>query len=170
MANRIVLIGFMASGKTTLGKKLANKLAIPFIDSDTAIEELVHSSVQQIFETKGEDSFRKLENDFIQNYNFPESFVLSTGGGMPCFYDNIFILNKLGTTFYLERSEKELANRLLQAKEKRPLVDGKSAEELESYIVEVMKNRKPFYEQSNFILNRDQQTPEAIIELLQINS
>jgi len=165
-AKRIILIGYMASGKTTLGKKLANKLNIPFIDVDAKIEELEGCSISEIFLHKGEKGFRLLETDFLKTYSFTDSFVLSTGGGMPCFNDNMKLLNTLGTTFYLKRPVKELVNRLVSAKEKRPLVEGKSIEELESFINETLLLRSPFYESSQYILNRENQTVEEIIDCL----
>ena len=165
-ANKIILIGYMASGKTTLGKKLANKLNIPFIDVDAKIEELEGCSISEIFLHKGEKGFRLLETDFLKTYCFPESFVLSTGGGMPCFNDNMKLLNTLGTTFYLKRPVKELVNRLVSAKEKRPLIEGKTIEELESFINETLLLRSPFYESSQYILNRENQTVEEIIDCL----
>jgi shikimate kinase len=163
---KIILIGYMASGKTTLGKLLANKLNIPFIDVDSKIEELEGTTISEIFLHKGERTFRLMETDFLKNYNFPESFVLSTGGGMPCFNDNMEILNALGATFYLKRPVKELVNRLVGAKEKRPLVVGKSIEELEVFITDALKIRTPFYESSKFVLNRENQTVEEIIDCL----
>ena len=165
-AKRIILIGYMASGKTTLGKKLANKLNMPFIDVDAKIEELEGCSISEIFLLKGEKGFRLLETDFLKSYCFPESFVLSTGGGMPCFHDNMKTLNTLGTTFYLKRPVKELVNRLVSAKEKRPLVEGKSIEELEAFITDTLIIRSPFYESSKFVLNRENQTVEEIIDCL----
>jgi shikimate kinase len=165
-SKRIILIGYMASGKTTLGKKLANKLNIPFIDVDSKIEELESCSISEIFEKKGEGAFRLIETQFLKSYNFPESFVLSTGGGMPCFNDNMDLLNKIGVTFYLKRPVKELVNRLVNAKEKRPLVEGKSIEELESFINDTLLVRSPFYESSQYVLNRESQTVEEIIDCL----
>ena len=165
-AKRIILIGYMASGKTTLGKKLANKLNIPFIDVDAKIEELEGCSISEIFRHKGEKGFRLLETDFLKTYCFPESFVLSTGGGMPCFNDNMKTLNALGITFYLKRPVKELVNRLVSAKEKRPLVEGKTIEELEAFITDTLIIRSPFYESSMFVLNRENQTVEEIIDCL----
>lgn len=154
----------MASGKTTLGKKLANKLNIPFIDSDEKIEEIVGLTIAQIFDQKGEAIFRELETSFLDNYPFPTEFVLSTGGGMPCFNENIDRLSKLGKTFYLQRSSKELTNRLVNTKEQRPLVQSMTQEELEVYIENSLSKRELFYMQANVILDRHSQTPEKIIE------
>lgn len=166
MSLKVILIGFMASGKSTLGKKLANKLGIPFIDSDSKIEELNSRFISEIFENDGEEVFRKMETDFILNYPFPDSFVLSTGGGMPCFNENISKLNEIGTTFYLKRPSKELVNRLLNAKDQRPLVSSKTEDELILYIDQMLEIRSVYYEQANFILDRADQTSDEIIELL----
>lgn len=127
----IVLVGFMGCGKSTLGKKIAKKLNIPFIDSDQEIERLEGISVSEIFALKGEKYFRKLEHDFLlklkeSQSNTAEKIVLSCGGGMPCFFDNMQLLNELGASFYVKLSAFELAKRLTLAKTKRPLIQGKS--------------------------------------------
>lgn len=167
----------MGSGKTTLGKKLAKRLNIPFIDTDSQIEAQVGKTISSIFEQNGEAYFRQLEAEFIEelminsqvNANVNQSNyigVVSTGGGMPCFHDNIQKLNQLGITIYLERSPKELFQRLVQAKEQRPLVQQKSEEELLQYIEEMIEKREPFYTQSQIVLDRTEQTLEHIEQLL----
>lgn len=167
MGKCIILIGFMASGKSTLGKKLANKLNIPFIDSDQKIEELTGKNIEAIFHEKGEEVFRQLEKEFIKSFPFPESCILSTGGGMPCFNDNIDLLKKKGIVFYLQRPAKEIVNRLLNAKEKRPLVEGKSEAQLLEYIESTLKEREEFYLQAHHVLEREEQTVDEIIELME---
>ena len=93
-----------------------------------------------------------------------DEFVLATGGGMPCFGKNMELLNDLGTTFYLERSPKELANRLFNAKSRRPLIEGMEQEELVSFIEEKLSMRDEYYKSSHVILDREDQTPEMIQE------
>lgn len=167
MGKCIILIGFMASGKSTLGKKLANKLNIPFVDSDQKIEELTGKNIEAIFHEKGEEVFRQLEKEFIKSFPFPESCILSTGGGMPCFNDNIDLLKKKGVVFYLQRPAKEIVNRLLNAKEKRPLVEGKTEAQLLEYIETTLKEREEFYLQAHHVLEREEQTVDEIIELME---
>jgi len=121
MSFRVILVGYMGSGKTTLGKKLSEKLAIPFIDSDQAIEKKMNKTIVQLFEELGEHKFRILETEFIHGLSNTSSFVLATGGGLPCFFDNILLLNDLGLTIYLKTSSEILANRILKENNCRPL-------------------------------------------------
>lgn len=162
---RIILIGFMGAGKTTLGKKIAKRMNLPFIDSDREIEERHQKSIGDIFTENGESFFRTLETDYITSLKNREGFVLATGGGMPCFGKNMELLNELGTTFYLERSPKELANRLFNAKTRRPLIEGMEQEELLSFIEDRLSVREEYYKASNVILGRDDQTVSTIEEV-----
>ncbi|MFN5418433.1 MAG: shikimate kinase [Flavobacteriia bacterium] len=167
----IILVGFMGCGKSTLGKKIAKKLNIPFIDSDHEIERMEGISISEIFASKGEEYFRNLEHDFLVNLlntasSTSEKFVLSCGGGMPCFHENMQLLNQIGTTFYLKLSVQELAKRLTLAKSVRPLVKDKSAEELHSFIDDKLNERKGFYENANFILIGKEQNPTSILQKL----
>lgn len=153
----IILVGFMGCGKTTFGKKIAKQLGYQFIDADTAIEKKAGYSVQQLFTDFGEPHFRSLERAFILGLKDMENVVVATGGGMPCFSDNMELLTAVGTTFYLKRSVAELANRLINAKKIRPLIVGKNHEELMDFITELLPQREIFYNQSAHILERDQQ-------------
>ncbi len=162
---RIILIGFMGAGKTTLGKKVAKSMGLPFIDSDRAIEEHFHKSIGEIFTENGESYFRTLETEFINSLKMKNDFVLATGGGMPCFDKNMDLLNDLGTTFYLERSPKELAHRLFNAKSRRPLIDGMEENELVSFIEDKLSLREDYYRAASVILTREDQNVESIQEL-----
>lgn len=161
---RVILIGFMGAGKSTLGKKIANKMDLPFIDSDSMIEEKYQKSIGEIFSEYGESHFRTLESDFISSLENKDEFVLATGGGMPCFGKNMELLNELGTTFYLERSPKELANRLFNAKSRRPLIDGMEQEELVTFIEDKLSVREEYYKTAKVILGREDQTVGVIEE------
>jgi shikimate kinase len=165
-SKRIIFIGYMGSGKTTLGKKVAKRLGVPFIDSDAEIEKNEKASVSEIFETRGQDAFRNLESEYLNQLNTVESFVLSTGGGLPCFNGNMDKLNELGVTIYLERPAKELQQRLLHAKEVRPLLLNKTEDELLSFIELNLKIRSEYYEQAQFKLKRDEQEVKDVIELI----
>ncbi len=163
----IILVGFMGCGKTTLGRKLARQLDYTFVDADDAIEERYKISVKDIFAKFGEAHFRKLEREFILSLKDQENIVLSTGGGMPCFGDNMQLLNEIGITFYLQRSVGELASRLINAKKPRPLIMGKNYDELMEFIADLLPKREVFYLQAEHVLNREQQTPMFIQFLLQ---
>lgn len=165
---RIILVGFMGSGKTTLGKKIARLLDVPFLDSDEEIEKGVLLSVGEIFGKFGEVRFREIESEFIQSLAEEGDFVLATGGGMPCFHRNMEQLNELGTTFYLERSPKELSHRLRNAKTKRPLIVGLDEDDLLAFIEQRLSEREEFYRQANFVLSREEQTPEKILEFIHL--
>lgn len=158
----------MGCGKSTLGKKLANKLNIPFVDSDTEIERIHQKSIGEIFGEHGESRFRMMEKEFIDSLSEQKEFVLATGGGMPCHNNILEQLNELGTTYYLERSAKELANRLANAKAKRPLIEGMSSEELQFFIEEKLEERKEYYRGANVILGRDDQEVKALLSLVNL--
>lgn len=163
----IILVGFMGCGKSTLGKKLAKKLNVPFLDSDHEIEASAGLSVSQIFEKHGETYFRNLEREFLMKLNPNDNFVLSTGGGMPCLNENMNRLNELGAVLYLKLSPQELTKRLLAAKKtKRPLIEGKTAEDLQLFIAERLEARNQFYLQAPFILKGKEQNVKHILEIL----
>lgn len=164
----IFIIGFMGVGKTTLGKKLANKLQLNFIDLDQTIEQLTQQTITEIFSLKGEAYFRQLERktleDILSN-NKPK--IISVGGGFPCFFNNMQLLNDSGTTLYFRRPVKELFKRLKNGKQHRPLLQNLEDEELLEFIEETMEKRAPFYEQAHFTFDRDEQTIEFIVNKLQ---
>ena len=165
---RVILVGFMGSGKSSLGKKLANRMNIPFLDSDTEIEKHAKKSIGEIFGEHGESYFRTLEMNYIQSLRAQDEFVLATGGGMPCFDTNMDLLNELGTTFYLERSPRELNSRLSEAKKQRPLIEGMTDGDRLNYIEEKLSQREEFYKQAAFVLSREEQTVDAIAELIHL--
>lgn len=156
----------MGSGKTTIGKQLSEKLAIPFIDSDKAIEDKMNKSIFQLFEDLGENRFRTLESEFIRELSTTSSFILATGGGLPCFFDNILYLNELGITIYLKSSSEILTNRLLNDNNTRPLIKGKNKEELKDFIKFNLSERESIYEKSRFILEEGRQDIGSILQII----
>ncbi len=165
MRKKIILIGYMGSGKSTLGRKLAKELKVPFIDSDEVIEQIAKMDIPTIFKTQGEDVFRKMESMFLESLINIPAFVLSTGGGLPCFNNNMGVLNELGNTIYLKNSSKGLAERLLNSKTNRPLIEGKSEIELIQFIDEHLILREPFYSQASLILEAKDQGLVNIFKL-----
>jgi shikimate kinase len=162
----IILIGFMGCGKSSLGKKIAKKLNYHFIDSDSEIEKIHQLSVPEIFKEKGEDFFRQLEADFIRSIPKDEPFVLSTGGGTPCYHDNLSFLHKIGKTFYLQLSPYELTQRLIKAKVQRPLLINKNEDELYNFIKEKLADRLPYYSQANYTLKGKEQKVDSVLNKL----
>lgn len=157
MNQKVILIGYMGSGKTTLGKKLSRELKVPFIDSDEQITIKFSKTISQIFTEEGEDAFRRKESDFIGTLMKESGFVLSTGGGMPCFNNNMEVLNRLGCTIYLKNTSEALADRLMISKNERPLIQGMSKEELILFIDENIQKREIYYNQAQIILNPEEQ-------------
>jgi shikimate kinase len=162
----IFLVGFMGAGKTTLAKKIASKLSYKWLDSDQEIEKQEGMKVSEIFQVRGEAYFREKEREFILNLPNEENYIVATGGGLPCFNGNMEKLNELGITIYLERTPKELFQRVKQATNSRPLIAHKSDEELLEYIETTMEKRREIYLKSTIIADRFSQTPEKIIELI----
>jgi len=147
---RIYLIGYMGSGKSHLGWKLANHLGVQFVDMDNYIEERNCKSIPQIFAEEGEPEFRKKERKALEELSEFTDLVIATGGGAPCFFDNIDLMNETGNTIYLNIDPAILADRLLKSKTERPLIKGKSREELVAFIDETLKKRDVFYSQAKF--------------------
>ena len=157
----------MGAGKTTLAKKMAFKLGYQWIDTDQEIEKKEGVKVSEIFEVRGEAYFRALEKQLIDGLIPSEKMIIATGGGLPCFNNLMEKLNQLGTTIYLERTPKELFQRVKQATNSRPLIAHKTDEELLEYIESTMGKRREIYLQSKIIADRFSQTPEKIIALIQ---
>ena len=150
---RIILIGYMGSGKTTVGKALSKETGMMFYDLDWYIESRMRKSVSQIFAEKGEEGFRKIEYNMLHEVAEFEDVIISCGGGTPCFFDNMDYLNQQGDVVYLKASPETLYKHLLMAKIERPLLKDKSADELIAYITEHLKQREPFYEKARHTLD-----------------
>ncbi len=159
---KVFLVGFMGSGKTTIGKKLANYLKCDFIDLDKLIETKVGMSIVQYFELHGESTFRDLEREVLQKTDFPENVIIATGGGAPCFGDNMSWMNENGLVAYLSLSAKALASRLENSKTDRPLIRNLKGDELEGFISTKLAEREPFYNQSKFVVSASDLTAERL--------
>lgn len=153
---RIFLIGYMGAGKTTAGKELAKVLELEFIDLDHFIQARYQQTVSQLFQDVGEGEFRKIESSVLKEVGEFENVVISTGGGTPCFFDNMEYMNKAGTTVYLNAAPEALAARLNTCKEKRPLIKDKNEEELFAFVVESLEKRNPYYTQAQIIFETEE--------------
>lgn len=152
---RIILIGYMGAGKTTLGKALAKALGFQFVDLDWYIENRYRKSVKEIFSEKGEDGFRKIEQSMLHETAEFENIIISAGGGTPCFFDNISYMNRQAKTVYLKTSNDVLFHRLKIAKSKRPLLAQKTDDELKAFIEKNLEEREPFYSKADYIFSAD---------------
>ncbi len=151
---RVFLIGYMASGKTTIGKKLARELDLPFVDLDEHISVSENMPISEIFESGGEALFRGLEMKYLKEViEEKTSALISTGGGTPCFYSNMEEMKKAGLTVYLQMDAKSITYRLMNAKGDRPLVNNISESELLEFVEQQMKERKYFYEDAALTVN-----------------
>lgn len=160
---RIYLIGYMGSGKTTLGQQLASSLGFSFIDLDKFIEERNYKTVPQLFSEFGEEVFRQRERKALEEVSDFNDVVVSTGGGAPCFFDNMELMNRTGITLFLNIDIPTLVERLLKSKTDRPLIRGKSQEELTVLIHEMMQKRLPFYEQAQLRISQSDNLLEDIL-------
>lgn len=156
MTERIFLIGFMGSGKSTLGRLLADAMGYQFVDTDQLIEEKCGCSVAQIFAEKGENAFRQLEREMLEKLLKLQRIVVATGGGMACKQENIEKMNAAGTTIYLQASAENLAIWLKPERKNRPLIAQQREEQLYQYIVQTLSQREKFYQQATFTICVDQ--------------
>ena len=161
---RIFLTGYMGAGKTTLGKALARELHIPFIDLDWYIEERFHKTVGELFSERGEASFRELEKNMLHEVGEFEDVVISTGGGAPCFFDNMDYMNHTGETVFLDVCPEVLFRRLKIAKAKRPLLANKTDEELMQVITSALEKRLPYYSKAKWRFNAEELESYAQID------
>ena len=143
----------MGSGKTTVGKALSKDTGMMFYDLDWYIESRMHKTVSQLFAERGEEGFRKIEYNMLHEVAEFEDVIISCGGGTPCFFDNIDYLNRQGDVIYLKATPETLYKHLLMAKVERPLLKGKSPDELIAYITQHLKEREPFYSRARHTID-----------------
>lgn len=149
---KIFLVGFMGCGKSTKAKQLANRLNCPVIDLDAEIVEGEQKSIAEYFTENGEEAFRKLESETLKSFSYPENCVVATGGGLPCFFDNMDWMNANGKTVYLQMEPAQLVSRLGK-REKRPLIKDMDDEQLLNFIKMKLTERDPFYTKAQFTVN-----------------
>lgn len=150
---RIIIVGYMGAGKTTVGKALAQELGLTFYDLDWYIEERMRKTVPQIFAEKGEEGFRKIENAMLHEVAECEDIVLSCGGGTPCFFDNMEYLNRQGDTVYLKATPDVLYKHLKMGKTERPLLKNKTKEEMYRFIEEQLAQRETHYLEAKNVID-----------------
>lgn len=162
---KIILVGYMGSGKSTIGKLLSESLHVPFYDLDHLIETNLNLKINEIFEQKGELFFRKKEREILMEFlNTTENYVLALGGGTPCYYDN-FELYPSSTihSIYLKASVSTLLERLRVQKVSRPLISRFNEEELEEFVAKHLFERSYFYHQVKTIFVIDDKNESEIV-------
>ena len=165
---RIFLIGFMGSGKTHWGNRIAEKLQIPFYDLDAVIVQAEGMSISDIFSIKGEEYFRYMEKQTMEDLVLKEeNFVLSAGGGTPCFFNNIEFMKRNGRVLWLNTSLEVLNQRLLKEKKMRPLLRNIDEAGLRAYIIRKLSERKMYYEQADMMVHEEIMALEPLVSLLQ---
>ncbi len=159
---KIFLIGFMGCGKTTMGRKLAKTLDYTIVDLDQEIEKITGMPVSVYFAEHGEKAFRDLESATLKTFDYPDDCVIATGGGTPCFFDNMEWMNKHGTTIYIQMPPLALAKRLEHGKAKRPLLKDLDEAGIVGFITQRLIDRDPFYTEAKLIVNGLHLTSELL--------
>lgn len=166
--DKIFLIGFMGVGKSYWGSRLSNALNYPFIDLDSEVSRAAGGrTITEIFEQSGEEHFRSVESEILRKYTTSaSSFVMACGGGTPCFLNNLDLMKSVGLTLWLQADPVELLGRLLAEKDKRPLLKNLSADQLESYILRKLADRRLYYQQAHRSVWESQLQEHQLLEQL----
>ncbi len=163
---QIFLLGFMGSGKSTIGKILAKNLGYDFLDLDAEIERIEKRSIEHIFKNEGETYFRKVESKALNSLKKTKHRVVSLGGGTPCYSNNMFIISSLGTPVYIQTSQDRLVDNLSKDQNTRPLLKGLNKVRLKSKIASMLRARTKFYNKANYRV-RNNGTAKEIAERIQ---
>jgi len=162
---RIYLVGFMGSGKSTLGNKVATHFHVPVIDIDHEIEAIENKSIQAIFNSEGEEHFREMEKEILHQTTKFQKAIVATGGGLPCFNNNMEWINKNGISIYLQWPFEFLKKNVLAQRASRPMLSSFTDKEADEKIDELFATRLPFYEQAaiTIVMTGDQEKDEALL-------
>jgi len=164
---RIVLVGFSGAGKSTVARRLASRLGWDFSDTDTVIQNKYHLSISDFFEKYGENAFRICEQSVMRELLEKHFVVIATGGGMPCFFNNMDELLEKSLVIYLKLSPLSLFYRLKFSHKERPLTDGKTEEELLQYVQTTLEKREPFYERAHLVIKGENLSMNELVGKLQ---
>ncbi len=163
---RLFLVGYMGCGKTHTAKRLAKKYGLEYIDLDQYIERRFFKTIPQIFAERGEEGFRKLEHNMLLEVSSFENVIISTGGGAACFFDNMDLMNACGETVYLQASAEGLFAYLKNAKTERPLLAGKSDDEMLAFIRTSLEAREPYYLKAKHVIDSMDESDVLFDQLL----
>ena len=162
----VYLLGFMGSGKSTFGKRLASGAGWEFIDLDSLIEDAEAKSVDEIFRFSGENYFRDVEAAMLRTIPHDHNMVIACGGGTPCYRDNMEYMNGSGLTVYIRLDPRSLMHRLVHAKKTRPLLKDMNDKELEEYITTTLAEREIYYKKARIILDGLRADPGKLMEII----
>ncbi len=165
---RVYLIGYMGSGKTTVGRRLAKHMDYEFVDIDQLFEKRYRLSVSAFFEKYDENAFRQIEKELIEEVSTSSKLVISTGGGAPCFFENLEMMKKTGVVVYLQMAVKSLVDRLSNAKKIRPILKNLSGDELYSFIENQLSDRELFYNQANITMQGESLNINTLAEAIRL--
>jgi shikimate kinase len=168
---KIILLGYMGCGKSTIAKTLSKSIGISFVDLDQYIEQKTNLTINAIFEQRGEIYFRKLEHQaFVELLNSPESLIIGLGGGTPCYANNHeLLIGENVLSVYLKASINTLFNRLSVNKSKRPLIANKNQEELKEFIAMHLFERSFYYNQAQYTVSVDDKTiDQTVLDIVAI--
>lgn len=163
MQKHIFLIGFMGSGKSTVGALLAERLNLPFLDSDKEIEKKAGKSIAGIFSKDGEAAFREMEMNFLQELKSIEPSVVAVGGGLPTLENALPLMHEMGLVIYLNTSLLTLIKRLREEKEQRPLLRELSDSEFHPFVEALLSERVHFYKQAKLIMPNERNSPNELV-------
>lgn len=168
MSKKFFLIGFMGAGKTTVGKYAARANGLTFLDLDKYLEARLNMTIPEIFDQHGEEGFRIRERQILQEVITlnDDDYLISTGGGTPCFYDNMELMNLSGVTIYLDLSAGRLTDRLRNSKSKRPLISNLGGD-LQVFVHKKLMERADYYSQAKIILSEERTGKKEVAELIQ---
>lgn len=164
----LFLVGYAGSGKSTLGRHLARRLSCQVVDTDKRVEQMVGASVADIFHYEGEEYFRQAEREALESaLSSGDTLIISTGGGLPTWRDNMEWMNGVGVTIYLKRTPEQILSRLsAYGREKRPMFRGKSDEELLEFMREQMALREEYYAKSKISIDCTSMSDDAAVEYI----
>jgi len=165
---KIFLIGFMGSGKTTIGRRLAQITGFDFVDTDRFIEMQQGMTITEIFARQGETAFREMERNILLDLQRREYAVVSTGGGLPCRGDNMDLMLAGGKVVYLKTSPQALTRRLIRSRTERPLIKGKTEEELLQYVMNQLSEREPAYNRAHLMVQTENYSMDKLLQSLNL--
>jgi shikimate kinase len=166
---KVFIIGYMGSGKSSIGQLLAKKLNYKFTDLDNDIEIFTGCTVSEIFNNEGEEKFREYEKEALERIRLKDEVVIATGGGTPCYFNNMNIMNTNGITVYLKANAEILYKRVFSGLKKRPLLDSLEYEDIRAEIKKTLLKREGFYLKAKIVIDTDNLSEQQVISYLMQN-